>query len=103
MTPVQKNPKDPNRFRGILSLAVAIWAGLWLVVNQFLPRLVGWTHHAKAASIGIIGGADGPTAIFITSHPANLWGILVPAVLLAIGIIGYIHFRHNQHNKKGEA
>ena len=42
----------------------------------------------KAASIGIIGGADGPTAIFITSnvnwqHICGLLGIILMAILIA--------------------
>lgn len=39
----------------------------------------------KAASIGIIGGADGPTAIFVTGGTD-----LLPAVLLGAALLIWI-------------
>lgn len=82
--------KSPWRF-AFLALAVA--AGLKLA-SEVLPAVVGyWVLRTfafadpEAASIGIIGGADGPTSIFIT---APGWvGVAVPAVLTAVGIVGY--------------
>jgi len=35
------------------------------------------------ADIGIIGGADGPTAIFVTSSPGAGWLLLLFAALTA--------------------
>ena len=46
-----------------------------------IPGFEGFTAQA-AASIGIIGGADGPTAIFLTSK-------LAPALLPAIAVAAY--------------
>ena len=41
----------------------------------------------EAASIGIIGGADGPTAIFLTTPD---WArVVVPVLLVAVGFLGY--------------
>ena len=41
----------------------------------------------NAASIGIIGGADGPTAIFLTGDIQNLvLGTLALCMLIATGI-----------------
>lgn len=53
----------------------------------------------EATSIGVIGGADGPTAIFLTSNVSWLSvcvfiGILVVAVLLAL-----IIYRKNKKKK----
>ncbi len=50
-----------------------------------------WLHsEIHSASVGIIGGADGPTAVFITTpgwmHSVN------PALILLIGIWGYRRF-----------
>ena len=47
----------------------------------------------KAATIGIIGGADGPTAIFVSSGTSwmNLWGlagIVAAIVLIAVFLYG---------------
>lgn len=43
----------------------------------------------KAHSIGIIGGADGPTAIFVTStvSPALVAGIVAVVILVCLVII----------------
>lgn len=40
----------------------------------------------EAASIGIIGGADGPTAVFVTGTP--IWLIaLAAAAFVVVGIV----------------
>ena len=54
---------------------VGIFAALWVAL------LLGFTP-AQAAAIGIIGGADGPTAIFLSSK-------LAPEYLGAIAIAAY--------------
>ena len=41
------------------------------------------------ASLGIIGGADGPTAIFITG-PSVSWGVIALNIVLLIVIIAFI-------------
>lgn len=42
----------------------------------------------EAAATGIIGGADGPTAIFVTTPGWTSW--VVPCVLLILGIWGFL-------------
>jgi len=89
--------KSPWRF---LFLALAIVCGLWLL-GQALLTVTLHSVATGAASVGIIGGADGPTAIFVTSHPSVKAGLrLVGNVLLLVGgIIGYWFFGHrtNKH------
>ncbi len=71
-TPLIANPKS-------LLLGAASQLG---VFTAFLGALaLGFTPEA-AASIGIIGGADGPTAILVTK-------ILAPTLLSAIAIAAY--------------
>ena len=55
--PLLANPKT-------LLLGAAAQLGIFIVF--ILSRLLGFTP-AEAGSIGIIGGADGPTAIFVTA------------------------------------
>lgn len=43
----------------------------------------------KAKSIGIIGGADGPTSIYITTS-ISWFIIIVVGVIIALTIIGFI-------------
>ena len=63
---------------GALSL---LWQGVIMVLAYTLTR-------NEAASIGIIGGADGPTAIFVTTTMAPIaYKVIIPLILLVIGII----------------
>ena len=57
------------------------------VLIAFIMSLVGCGN--KAASIGIIGGADGPTAIFVTSGASwlnicSILGVIVAAILVVV-------------------
>ena len=70
--PLLSNPK---------SLLLGAAAQLGVFVAFFGAVLLGFTGP-EAASIGIIGGADGPTAIFLTSH-------LAPHLLGAIAVAAY--------------
>ena len=70
--PLLSNPK---------SLLLGSAAQLGVYCAFILAILLGFTGN-QAASIGIIGGADGPTAIFLTSK-------LAPELLGAIAIAAY--------------
>ena len=87
--------KSPWRFLfaalgvyGAVELLGSLWVNLmyWAAVlfmeirTEFVPQ--------EAYSIGIIGGADGPTAIFLTTPD---WvHSLIPILALIIGICGFI-------------
>ena len=48
----------------------------------------------NAASIGIIGGADGPTAIFLTGDiQALVLGVLAVLMLVVTGIVAAVRKR----------
>ena len=70
--PLIANPK---------SLLLGAAAQLGVFVAFFGALLLGFTGP-QAASIGIIGGADGPTAIFVTNK-------LAPELLSAIAVAAY--------------
>ena len=70
--PLLSNPKS-------LLLGAAAQMGVFMAF--FGASLLGFTGK-EAASIGIIGGADGPTAIFLTSQ-------LAPHLLGAIAVAAY--------------
>ena len=70
--PLIANPKS-------MLLGAAAQLGIFLA--YFLARLLGFSP-AEAASCGIIGGADGPTAIYLT-------GKLAPHLLGPIAIAAY--------------
>lgn len=79
--------KSPWRW---LCLALAVISSLCLAYRGLPGLLLMLFNKANNASIGIIGGADGPTAVFVTTN-GNLFpsaGIYV--LLLIMGIIGFI-------------
>ncbi|NCA99802.1 MAG: sodium ion-translocating decarboxylase subunit beta [Clostridia bacterium] len=63
------------------SLLLGAAAQFGIYVAFTVARILGFTVQ-EAASIGIIGGADGPTAIFLTTR-------LAPELLPAIAIAAY--------------
>ena len=71
--PLLSNPK---------SLLLGAAAQLGVFVAFFAARASGLFTALEAAAIGIIGGADGPTAIFLTSK-------LAPHLLGAIAVAAY--------------
>ena len=78
--PLIANPK--SLFLGAaaqLGIFIAFLGALGL--SEWLPNVFSFTPE-QAASIGIIGGADGPTAIYVTSR-------LAPALLGPIAVAAY--------------
>jgi oxaloacetate decarboxylase beta subunit len=78
--PVIANPKTlllgaGAQFGVYFALIIALALGLWL--PDIFPFQLG-----EAASIGIIGGADGPTTIFVTNR-------LAPTILGATAVAAY--------------
>ncbi|HJD22138.1 MAG TPA: sodium ion-translocating decarboxylase subunit beta [Candidatus Gemmiger faecigallinarum] len=65
------------------SLLLGAAAQLGIFVAYIGARLLGFTP-AEAASIGIIGGADGPTAIYTTTR-------LAPALLGSVAVAAYCY------------
>ena len=60
------------------------------IVRWILLRICVNIPDMKAASIGIIGGADGPTAVFVSAAPAPIAEPVIFALLLIVGVIGLI-------------
>lgn len=92
----QKLNKSRNLWRWVC-LVVAIvgalsllWQGGFMVLTYMLTR-------NEAASIGIIGGADGPTAIFVATNLAPIgYSIIVPLILLILGFVGFYLLGHKK-------
>lgn len=85
------------------ALAVEVLGGLMLAYNGIMG-LLAWllTGMAnEAQSVGIIGGADGPTAIFVTSEP-SAQNIIIWLMLLLMGVLGFRYLSHMEPEKKEE-
>ncbi len=77
--------KSPWRWA---ALALAAWGGLMLLSNG-VSGLISWLLTQSAnAGVGVIGGADGPTAIFITSAPTGMSWVFW-ATVLVLGLWGF--------------
>lgn len=88
-----KSRKSPWRF-GFLALALV---GLWELVGGYLMMLIlgiGASFPAKASSVGVIGGADGPTAIFVTSSVQSWFRYVLAAGMIVIGLVGFFRLRN---------
>lgn len=95
----QTENKNPNRIKILrfLFAVLAVYGALCL-----LGDLAAWGIHmyggvsldvTKATSIGIIGGADGPTAIFVTASAGPVWATLGKLLVLLTGIFGWRNLR----------
>ncbi len=102
------NQSIAQRVTGILSLvsgAAALFTAGVTVLGDRLFAHFFFPHEIAAGSIGVIGGADGPTAIFVTTwiDPSLIlicWSVLF-ALLSAGGFAAYclMKMKHSSNNQ----
>lgn len=90
---------------GILLIAASILLLMESAKRFFMDRLglVGFhpIFGREAASIGIIGGADGPTAIFVTSTtPVSSWMVYLLTVLVIVLTVVYLIRRRQAQRQR---
>lgn len=78
--------KSPWRF---LFLILSVLSAIWLAFYAGIMMFVRFIADA-AGSVGIIGGADGPTAIMVSVAVGPDWDLILMSAVLAVGILGYI-------------
>lgn len=87
--------KHPLRF---VCLGLSVLSFLALIYEFLINRLLTGLLNTNAESIGIIGGADGPTTVFITSTVRK--GLspdtLVFLTVMILGLVGYFWFRRRK-------
>lgn len=88
--------KSPWRYLFAVLAAYGAARVLKLLFGQIMYWIFQIQVRQETASIGVIGGADGPTAIFVKSDPAA--GYIIAVVLLIVGIWGF--FRLSRCLKK---
>lgn len=80
--------KSPWRW---LCLGVAILCGMVLLFGGSIGILTFLINKSINSSLGIIGGADGPTAIFIATPDGYVvQQFIIYGILLVLGIVGYL-------------
>ena len=61
-----------------------------LIFGGTIGLLIHLLNASVSSSIGIIGGADGPTAIFVTTSPDYIWYQAgITAIVLTMAILGF--------------
>lgn len=83
--------KSPWRWAG---LAAGLLGGGYLMVNAILNGLLNLLFAVNANSVGVIGGQDGPTAIFVTTAPGVDWAAVLAVGVLIAGIIVWWRLGH---------
>ncbi len=82
-------------------LAFAVGVGLWLMLPCLLACLSG-LGFGDAASIGIIGGADGPTSVLISSKVSLRYIAWIVAQVAVLAAALIYRQRNSKKNKDGE-
>ena len=76
---------------------LAIIVGALMVISGVAPMIIGVILEAQmSTAVGIIGGADGPTAVMVTGVTGTghvIVEILVGILLIVAGILGYSRFK----------
>ena len=87
--------KSPWRW---LFLGLACLSGTYLVLSKLLLTFgmilssFRW-RPGESASIGIIGGADGPTAVFVTSRPGFDWEVAIIWAVVVVCVLVFLRLR----------
>ncbi len=80
--------KSPWRFA---CLALAVLSGGWIFIYEVVGYIVihGFRLYRDGFSVGVIGGADGPTAIFVTRTTGTDWDLIFMVAIFLASLLGY--------------
>lgn len=84
--------KSPWRFAFAALAVFGAWQLLGTVAGELFMLLFPLVHSGSG-SVGIIGGADGPTAVFLTTNVPQWYHRVIPVLLLSIGVLGFFRLR----------
>ena len=73
-----------------IAFGITVLSGVICLASYLAPLVVGWLSNSKATAIGIIGGADGPTSIFVTKSSAQFF---VLPVVFVVSLLSWLFFR----------
>jgi len=85
--------KTPWRFVCLIAAAIAFLLMMW---DLFVDILFSSILTGVNESVGIIGGADGPTAILVATVPGPDWEFLLFAAIFCLGVAGYFWLRRGR-------
>ena len=86
--------KSPWRW---VFLVAAVLSGVWLLLRRLfmmnLNILAAISFPSQSHSVGIIGGANGPTAIFVTRKTGTDWDLIIMAAILVVSVLAFLRLR----------
>jgi len=81
----------------IISAIVTLVSELFYFILPFILSHSFQLTSGKPGSIGIIGGVDGPTAIYV-AHQPSLHLFTIIAAMITIAGIAYLFIKRKQNN-----
>lgn len=91
-----RNAERKRKVGRIISIVGVVAVSLFIVFQiSSLVHLYSLPMFAGDSSIATIGGADGPTSIYVSSLTINIPGIVMTIVLFAASIVGICVTRKN--------
>ena len=72
-----------------IAFGMTALSGVICLVNYGVPLVIGGVSLGEAGAIGIIGGADGPTSIFVAKISAS---IFVAPVIFVVSLFAWLFF-----------
>lgn len=97
-TPVEKAFLISGSVFAVITAACGVWIGAdQLLISRFQTKF--FNPGTTLNNTTVIGGADGPTAVFITVHRPE-WMIFLSAFFLIACIVSFILYFRSRRNKK---
>lgn len=92
-----KSTKGITIFTIIFGIVALISGFFSFILPHHLSFVVNKTAN-DAGSVGVIGGADGPTAIFLSGSTSFHWFFAISALLTVLGITYIITTKHKKNH-----
>ena len=90
--------KSPWRFAFLI---LAVVSGLCLLSYYLILWYIS-NSIPLDSSVGIIGGADGPTSVFVATSIGLDWDQILPSISLVVGLLGFFLLSRQKPKKKSE-
>ncbi len=83
----------------VLSIIISLFQAAYKFLLPIYFSYKFNTDFTDISSIGIIGGADGPTTIYVAASQAGYFLTIIPAIISIIGVIYLIKTNRKSKNE----
>jgi|GEM_PF-2974284 len=80
-----------------IAFGITALSGVICLAGYCLPMVIGGLSLGKDGAIGIIGGADGPTSIFVAKSSVS---ILTFPIIFVVSLVAWLFFRWKSKKSK---